>query len=68
MLVSLEAANAVVPSTLCEDPMLPLEATLAIFKAILDSPSVVLKDKGQVAEACDYLTEWLATVDKSSAR
>ena len=31
MAVGLEAANAILPSSLCADPMLPLEATLAIF-------------------------------------
>ena len=40
MAVSLEAANAVLPSSLCADPMLPLVATLAIFRATLDSLSV----------------------------
>ena len=45
MAVGLEAANAVLPSPLCADPMLPLAAMLAIFRAMLDSPSVVLKDK-----------------------
>ena len=49
--------------------MLPLAATLAIFKAMLDSPSVAAKHKAQVAEAGDYLTKRLATmaalVDKS---
>ena len=43
--VRLDAANAVLPSPLCEDPMFSLEATLAIFKAILDSPSIVPKEK-----------------------
>ena len=46
MAVGLEATNAILPSPLYTDPMLPLVATLAIFKAILSSPSVVLKDKG----------------------
>ena len=40
MAVSLEATNAILPSLLCADPMLPLVATLAIFRAMLDSPSV----------------------------
>ena len=31
MMVGLEAANAVLPSSLCTNPMLPLAATLAIF-------------------------------------
>ena len=38
--VGLEATNAVLPSSLCANPMLPLAATLAIFRAMLDSPSV----------------------------
>ena len=50
------------PSPLCADPMLPLVATLAIFKAMLDSPSVVQKDKAQVIETGDYLAKRLPTV------
>ena len=38
--VSLEATNAILPFSLWADPMLPLVATLAIFRATLDSPSV----------------------------
>ena len=45
MAVSLEAANAILPSPLCANPMLPLVAMLAIFMATLDSPFVALKDK-----------------------
>ena len=45
MAVGLEATNAILPSPLCTDPMLPLVATLAIFKATLDNPFVVLKNK-----------------------
>ena len=45
MVVGLEAANAVLPLSLCTDPMLPLADTLAIFKATLDSLFVALKDK-----------------------
>ena len=45
MAVSLEAANAVLPSSLCANPMLPLVGTLAIFQATLDSPFVAPKDK-----------------------
>ena len=41
IVVSLEATNAILPSPLCADPMLHLAATLAIFGAMLDSPSVV---------------------------
>ena len=62
MAVDLEASNAVLPSPLCADPMLSLVAILAILKATLDSPFVVLKDKGQVAETGGYLTKMLATV------
>ena len=43
--VGLEAANAVLPSSLCTNPILPLAGTLTIFKATLDSPFVVPKDK-----------------------
>ena len=68
--VSLEAANTVLPSPLCANPMLPLVATLAIFKAMLDSPSVALYNKAQVIEGGDYLAKRLATitvlVDKST--
>ena len=45
MAVGLEAANAVLPSSLCANPMLPLAGTLAIFQAMLDSPFVALKYK-----------------------
>ena len=57
MAVSLEAANAVLPSPLCGDPILSLVATLAIFKATLDSLSAAPIDKGQVIEAGDYLAK-----------
>ena len=43
--VGLEAANAIVPSPLCANPMLPLVATLTIFWAMLDSSLVAPKDK-----------------------
>ena len=62
MAVSLEVANAILSSPLCADPMLPLGATLIIFKATFDSPSVAPKNKGQFAEAGNYLVKWLATV------
>ena len=42
MVVGLKAANAILPSSLCADPMLPLAATVAIFRAMLDSPSIAL--------------------------
>ena len=49
--------------------MLPLVATPAIFRAMLDSPSIAPKDKVQATEAGDYLIKRLATmailVDKS---
>ena len=45
MAVGLEATNAVLPLSLCTNPMLPLVGTLTIFQATLDSPFVVLKDK-----------------------
>ena len=45
MTVSLDAANAILPSSLCAKPMLPLAGTFTIFKAMLDSPFVALKDK-----------------------
>ena len=48
MAVGLEAANAILPSFLCANPMLPLAA---IFKATLESPFVALKDKAQVAQS-----------------
>ena len=62
MLVALDAVNAMLPSPLCVDPMFPLAAAMAIFKATLDSPSVEPKDKGEVTEAGNYVTEWQATV------
>ena len=46
----MEANNAVLPSQLCVDSMLPLAATLAIFKATLDRNSIAPKDKEQVAK------------------
>ena len=45
MVVSLEATKAILHSLLCANPMLPLVAMLAIFKAMLDSPFVAPKDK-----------------------
>ena len=45
MAVGLEAANAVLPSSLCADLMPPLAGTLTIFQAMLDSPFVAPKDK-----------------------
>ena len=45
MAVGLEAANAVLPLSLCTDPMLPLVGTLAIFQAMLDSLFIAPKDK-----------------------
>ena len=69
MAVGLGAANTILPYLLCADPMLPLVATLAIFKATLDSNFTALKDKEQVFRSGDYLAKQLATaatiVDKS---
>ena len=62
MAAGLEAANDILPCPLCADPMLPLVATLAIFRAMLDSPFIVPKDKAQVAEVGDYLSKRLATI------
>ena len=62
MVAVLEATNAVLPSPLYADPMLPLAVTLAIFKPMLDSKSIVLKDKEQVSKVGNYFAEWLATV------
>ena len=45
MVVGLEAANAILPLSLCTDPILPLAGMLAIFQATLDSPLVAPKDK-----------------------
>ena len=45
MAASLEATNAILPSPLCANPIPPLVATLAIFKATLDSLFVAPKDK-----------------------
>ena len=45
MVIGLEAANGILPSSLCANPMLPLVGMLAIFKATLDSPFVALKHK-----------------------
>ena len=45
MAVGLEAANAIMPSSLCTDPLIPLAGTLAIFQATLDSLFVAPKDK-----------------------
>ena len=50
MAVFLEATNAILPSQLCLDRMVPLTATLAIFKATLDRNSIAPKDKEQVAK------------------
>ena len=62
MVASLELVNAILRFPLCADPMLPLVATLAIFKATLDSTFVVLKDKEKVAKSGDYLAKRIATV------
>ena len=62
MVVCLEAANAVLPFPLCADPMVPLVATLAVFKAMPESDSVALKDKEQVSKVGNYLAKCLATV------
>ena len=48
IVVSLVAANGALPSLLYTNPMVPLVATLAIFKATLNSNSVILKGKEQV--------------------
>ena len=53
MVVSSEPTNAVLPSPLCADPMLPLVAMITIFNAMLDSPLAAPKDKVQVAEVGD---------------
>ena len=45
MEVGLEAANAILTSLLCTNPMLPLLATFTIFKAALNSESMAPKDK-----------------------
>ena len=45
MAVGLEAANAILPSSLCSNLMLPLAGTLTIFQVTLDSQFVALKDK-----------------------
>ena len=37
MAASLGATNAILPSPLCANPMLPLVVTLVVFKATLDS-------------------------------
>ena len=41
----LEVANAILPSSLCANPMLPLAGMLNIFKAALESPFLAPKDK-----------------------
>ena len=70
MVVGLEAANAILPSSLCTNPMPPLAGMLTIFQATLDSPFVAPKDKAKVTEAGNYLAEQLASiaalVDKST--
>ena len=45
MAVGLEATNAILPSSLCTHPMLPLAGTLAIFQVTLESPFVAPKNK-----------------------
>ena len=45
MAVGLELANDILPSPLCADPTLPLTAMLTIFRAMLDSQLLALKDK-----------------------
>ena len=62
MAFGLEAANTVLASSLYADSMLPLVATLAILRGMVDSLSVEPQDKVQVAEASGYLAKWLATM------
>ena len=62
MAVGLEAANAILPLSLCANPMLPLAGMLTIFKAKLESPFVAPKNKAQVAKAGNYLAKQLATI------
>ena len=45
MVVGLEATNAILPLSLCANPMLPLAGMLAIFQAMLESLFVAPKDK-----------------------
>ena len=45
MVVGLEAVNAILPLSLCTNPMLPLAGKLAIFKATLESAFVAPKNK-----------------------
>ena len=47
MVVGLEATNTILHSSLCIDQMLPLVASLATFRAMLKSNSMVLKDMEQ---------------------
>ena len=42
IVVGLVVTNSILLSSLCADPMLPLVVTLAIFRAMLDSPSIAL--------------------------
>ena len=62
VVVGLEATNSILPSLSFANPMLPLVATLAILKAMLDSDSIVPKEKEQVTKVSDYLAEQLATM------
>ena len=57
MVVGLKAVNTILASLLYTDSMLPLVATLAIFKATLYSNSVAPKDKEQVTKVGDYLAK-----------
>ena len=70
MVVGLEAADTILPSHLCTHPMVPLLATLAVFKATLNRNSVAAKNKEQVIKVGDYLAKQLATmatlVDKNT--
>ena len=62
IVVSWEAATTILHFPLCAHPMLPLEASLTFFKAMLDSNSVVLRGKEQVTKTADYLTKLLVTM------
>ena len=46
MVVGLEAANAVLPLSLCADPMLPLVGMLTIFKSYTGQPICSAKGQG----------------------
>ena len=53
MVVGLEVADAILPSLLCTNPMLPIVATLSVFKAMMDRKSMAPEAKEYINKVGD---------------